>query len=440
MSPPRRSSYQRLLRWYPPSWRRANGQVMLDTLEQHASATGHAKPSAGEAWSIRAHGLAEQATPPRIVGISAAALLLSLVPTAALWFGAPLNGPGLMSAQFFASLLTSIGAGALLLRAGMLRAEPALFAGIVAIPAWVFGGLAAASWSVGFDEADAGDGLSWFGSATGEFMLAGWVLGTVALTPIAFEIFRVIRSRTVRRTVSVLVAGPTALALGVGALLLQGTILASVGVLIAATVHLRSPQTPALTQRLGRATLSSTARKSLAVATSGAAILGIGCVVFALTGSTWPRITLDATETMRLGILSGALVAIITVVSSAIAVHPRMGRTAIWVAAVLVVALIVLAASYAGNIDSPLGWTWLLIAATLTGLAGALLLAPVLPGTPLMRGGLIAAISVALAATLGLMVITIAAFIAPVIAVAVTVILWRRPRQRAPVTPFVHAA
>ncbi len=56
MTASRREAYARLLRWYPAAWRRADGDVMLDTLEEHADAEGRSRPAPGEAWSLRAHG------------------------------------------------------------------------------------------------------------------------------------------------------------------------------------------------------------------------------------------------------------------------------------------------------------------------------------------------------------------------------------------------
>lgn len=180
MSKRRRSTYQRLLRWYPASWRRVNSAVMLDTLELHADAQGHARPAAGEAWSLRAHGLAERATPTVIVWVAGAALLLCLAPTIVLWSGAVVDSPGAAAArvtvQFLGALLVSIAAGALLWRAGVIRAETALVACAVAVPAWFLGGLAMASWGVGFDEADVGAARSWFGDATGALLIGAWAL------------------------------------------------------------------------------------------------------------------------------------------------------------------------------------------------------------------------------------------------------------------------
>ena len=153
---------------------------MLDTLELHADAQGHARPTAGEAWSLRAHGLAERATPTVIVWVAGAALLLCLASTIVLWSGAVIDSPWAAAArvtvQFLGALLVSIAAGALLWRAGVVRAETALVACAVAVPAWFLGGLAMASWGVGFDEADAGAARSWFGDATGALLIGAWAL------------------------------------------------------------------------------------------------------------------------------------------------------------------------------------------------------------------------------------------------------------------------
>ena len=116
---------------------------MLDTLEQAADAHERALPSLSEAWSIRAHGLVERATPAAIAVAAGLALALSAVPTAALWAGGFNSSPWLLAlvfgAQYGGALLASLAVGALLLRTGLIPAEQAVRAAAAAALAWTFG-------------------------------------------------------------------------------------------------------------------------------------------------------------------------------------------------------------------------------------------------------------------------------------------------------------
>jgi len=49
--------YERLLRWYPRTWRDAHGAVFLDTLREQSEHEGRARPSRGEAFAAMANGL-----------------------------------------------------------------------------------------------------------------------------------------------------------------------------------------------------------------------------------------------------------------------------------------------------------------------------------------------------------------------------------------------
>lgn len=432
MSKQRRSTYQRLLRWYPVSWRRVNGAVVLDTLEEHADAQGHTRPTRGEAWSIRSHGLAERATPTVIVWVACVALLMCLVPAIMLVSGAAVVGPWMDAArvtvQFLGALLVSVAAGAMLVRAGVIHAEAALVALAAAVPAWLLGALTVASWSVGFDEADAGATRSWFGSATGTLLICAWAVGAAALLPVAFAMLGAVRSRTARITSSAGLSVTGALALGVTAATFVGLIVGAAAVLIVASIQLRGLVPARAPQEHERSlVLTPTKRRIIVASSAAAAVLGVGCAVFALTGSSWAPAVGDSTTAMRVGILAGALVAIVTVGAGAAALLPRMGRIVLGPALALVAALLALASSYILDETSPLSWPLHLAAGVLTGLAVGLMFAPMLPGARWFRILLIAAISVAAAISFGFIVITAAAFLAPAFAILLTVVLLRRP-------------
>ncbi|MBH0130908.1 hypothetical protein [Salinibacterium sp. NK8237] len=436
MSSRRRSRYERLLRWYPTAWQRANGQLMLDTLEQAADAHERALPSISEAWSIRAHGLVERATPATIAVIAGLALALSAVPMVALWAGGFNSSPWLLAltlgAQYSGALVASLAAGALLLRTSLIPAEHALCAATAAVPAWTFGALMAASWSVGFDEADAGTGMSWFGSATLLFACLAWLFGILALLPLTLAAFRHLSLHSVRWALGVALGAIGALAVGIMCLLPAGSILISAAALLVAGRLI--PSTPRAPRRHPsrpemRRPLSPRNRRQLSVAAAASAIIGLGCVAFALTGSLWGIATLDATDTMRIGILAGSLAATITVAASAVALFARVGPPVAAAAAALTAALVMVALSYSLRDGDPNGWMLLVLAGIATGLAGGLLVTPLLPARWWLRALLVAGIAAAIAATVGILGIIMATFISPVVAIVLAVTMARRPRS-----------
>lgn len=431
MSARRRSSYRRLLRWYPVRWRLTNGEVVLETLEEHAEASGRSRPTQGEAWSLRAHGLAERVTPNVILVASGSALLLSLAPLAALWLGAVDESVvGLVArtvCQFLGALLVCLSAGALMLRGGGLRPETALAATFGAVIAWTLGALAAASWSVGFNEADAGAARSWFGDATGLFLLGAVVTGATALTAVVAGVLRIGPRRILLASA---IAVPGAVGLGVWAAIPAGMVVGAVAVLATVALQLRASPTSVERVRPVPVPLTTVQRYRLAAVTLVAAVLGVGSVVFALTGSVLVPSVGDSTEAMRVGIFAGTLVAIITVMVAASVLVSRMGRAPLAPSVALTASLLAIAASYALPMDHPLSWPLILLAAVFFGLVGGLILAPILSSTGWFRALLLAAISLALAASLGIMVIY-AAFVAPVLAVVAFILLIRRPRRSA---------
>ncbi|QAV71084.1 hypothetical protein ESZ53_11900 [Salinibacterium sp. UTAS2018] len=436
MTARRRSRYQRLLRWYPAAWRRANGQLMLDTLEQAADAHDRTLPSLREAWSIRAHGLVERATPAAIAVVAGLALALSTVPIGALWTGSFDSSPWSLAltfgTQYGGALAASLAAGALLLRTGIIPAEQALFAAAAAVPAWAFGALMAASWSVGFDEADAGTGLSWFGSASLAFSGLAWIFGILALLPFTLAALRHAGSGAVVWTFGVGIAAAGALALGLMGILPSGAVLMSGLALFIASRRIRSTQRTERirpNQRAARRPLSPGRRRQLAVVAAASAIIGLGCVAFALTGSLWGIGALDATDTMRIGILFGSVASTITVAASAVALYARVGLPIVGAAAALIGALLLVALSYTLHDDAPAGWTLLVFAGIATGLAGGILLIPLLPRRWWLQTLLVVGIGAAIGTTIGMQGIMMATFISPVVAIVLAVMMARRPRS-----------
>ena len=431
MTDQRRLRYERLLRWYPAEWQRTNAAVVLDTLEENADRLGQSRPTVGETWSLRAHGSAERASPAVITIVAALGLLLNIGPVIALLSGAVTDHPWLtvlrITAQFVGAFLISTAAGALLLRSGRITAESALATLALSAAAWALGAVAFMAWGVGFDEADPGAPQSWFSDSFPIFAGSAWFLASGALFLVAHGLLRPLRPKTLRIILSTLVAVPTALAIGLSSVTPTGTVLGAGVVLIVASFRLgtRRTTTKGVTHR--RPTLNQRQRIRIAAVAAGASVLGFGCAAFALTGSMWLPAIGDTTNAMRVGLLGGAVVAIITVFAGAEVLVNRRGRVALGPVVAAIGALLCVAFSYSLSIDNAMGWPLVLLAAVFTGVTGGLLIAPALPGPPLLRASLVTAISVALAAALGIFVITAISFIAPFLAAILAIRMTRRP-------------
>ena len=431
MTDRRRLRYEGLLRWYPAEWLRTNAAVVLDTLEENADRLGQSRPTVGEAWSLRAHGSAERASPAVITIVAALGLLLNIGPVFALLSGAVTDHPWLtvlrITAQFVGAFLISTAGGALLLQSGRITAESALAILALSAAAWALGAVAFTAWGVGFDEADSRAPQSWFSDAFLIFAGSAWFLASGALFLVAHGLLRPLRPKTLRVILSTLVAVPTALAIGLSSVTPTGTVLGAGVVLVVASFRLGTRRTTTKGVTYRRLTLNQRQRTRIAVVAAVAAVLGFGCAAFALTGSMWIPAIGDTTDAMRVGLLGGAVVAIITVCAGAEVLVNRRGRVALGPVVAAIGALICVAFSYSLSIDNAMGWPLVLLAAVFTGVTGGLLITPALPGPPLLRASLVTAISVALAATLGIFVITAISFIAPFLAAILAIRMTRRP-------------
>lgn len=374
---------------------------------------------------------------PVMIGLAAAGVLLTASSMALLLLAWSAESPWLpavrIAALFLGALLVSVAAGLLLVRAGALGVRGAIVAAASAVPAWTFGALTTASWGIGMDEADAGGPGTWFGDATGAFLLAAWAFGAAACLPPALAAVRGLRSPILRPLLALVIAVPTSLAIGLFSLQGAGVLLGGATVLVVCAVQGRARRETVPAMPIPHATppvrvpLGVDRRRAITVTAAVSALLGLGCVLLALAGSVLLPALGDATETMRLGILAGSLVAIPVVLAGAAALRPRLGSAAIPPAAAFSAALLVLAAGYAVEQEHPMSWLSLLLAAGLAGLGGALLLAPVLPGGRGARIALVAAIAMALAASVG-MLIMVAAIAAPLLGLLVALLVNRRPR------------
>ncbi len=434
MTASRREAYARLLRWYPAAWRRADGDVMLDTLEEHADAEGRSRPAPGEAWSLRAHGLLERVTPRAILVIAATASLLAVALPAATLSSRFLGSPVLLAMPWAAALLATIALIGLVGRSGVLRSESALAAAVLAGPSWILGGVAAAAWSIGFDEADAGESRSAFSSAFAVLALAAWLLGAASLAVVLAGLLG-IRPAVARWIVAVVVALPGALLVG-GVALTSGALALALAALIASARHrMRGRGREAgvavdgsAAVSAARAPLSASGRRAGVITSLVGSALGLACAAFALAGSAWLPAVGAATDARRAGIAVGSVVALLPVAAGAAALRPRMGRIVIPAAASLGAAFLTIAAAFSVPGLDAAAPGYQQVAAGFVGVAGAALLLPVLSGGRVVRGILVVGVAVGIAAFAGMMVAAAGAFLAPVLGVVTAVLVARRAR------------
>lgn len=378
-----------------------------------------------------AHGLGARTTHRWAAGFAVTALLAFIGATGLLLSNAiMLPGAGfvrLVLAVFIGPLASALSAVVLLHQAGRLSAPAALSTAASAVPACGLAALSAASWSVGFDEADAGLARSWFGSSTLLFFILGWVAGTASLVaPVTSVLGK--RGSPPRLLQSTFLAAPLALVLG--ALMLMAPMVGTLGAVVLLVVTLRhgSAQHPAarretvpVAARTRTPTPAWTRRRDAA---AGAAalltlIVGLGCAVFALTGSNWAT-ALDSTRAMNLGLAAGALAAIPATVAAGMMLTPRFGSVMRWSALTCCASLIVEAAAQLLGAGHPTQWPLILVAATLMGFAVALPFGRLIPGGRSLRIGVTAMLGFA-GSIIGLNLVAMAAFIAPIAAAALVV-------------------
>ncbi len=453
--------FRRLLRWYPASWRRAHGDVVAGMLRDVAEATGRAAPSRAERRSARIEGLAHHldrrlalVAAVAAVVLAAAGFILYLVVPAILQNTAgvlPLEGgPTVMSvvaavAIFSVPLFVAVSLIATL-RVRGLRAGPALASLVIAAFATVLLAAAGASWSIGFDEADAGLPRSPFASAW-LFLAAGSAL--LGATATAILIGTMLAGRL--RGWAYAIGGAAGLVL---APTLMVTLpspatagLTAIGALVLADLGTRPPRggtrSPARSVPAARGWTPTSATPAdtpaphdraaevrsrwIAGLATTSFVLGIPAVAFAFAGSQWSP--LDASEAMRAGIAAGALAAIPLTLCVGVArtghrTRDRWGPAALLAAAAAALAIVNAASDGDGN---AIVWQLLLCALPIAGAVAWLLLTSWRAGD---SGGILA-IGAALPVLVLALGLQLLPFLAPVAALVVAVSASVRRRRRA---------
>lgn len=453
--------FRRLLRWYPASWRRAHGDIVAGMLRDVAEATGGAAPSPAERRSARIEGLAHHldrrlalVAAVAAVVLAAAGFILYLVVPAILqstagvlpWEGGPTAMSVVAAVTIFSVPLFVAMSLIATLRVRGLRAGPALASLVIATLATVLLAGAGASWSIGFDEADAGVARSPFAAAW-LFLAAGAAL--LGATATAILIGTMLAGRL--RGWAYVIGGAAGLVLAPTLMITLPSPatagLAAIGALVLADLGTRPPRrdtrSPAgsVPSAPGWAPASAAAADSpgphgraaearsrwIAGLATTSFVLGMPAVAFAFAGSQWSA--LDATEAMRAGIASGALAAIpfalcVGVARTGHRTRDRWGPAALLAAAAAALAIVNAASDGDGN---AIVWQLLLCALPIAGAVAWLLLTSWGAGD---SGGILA-IGAALPVLVLALGLQLLPFLTPVAALVVAVSASVRRRRRA---------
>ncbi|MET4540522.1 hypothetical protein ABIE37_002309 [Arthrobacter bambusae] len=371
------------------------------------------------------------------VGCAAASLLGFLGAMVLLFsgtFSLPWTEPLLLILSRFVGPLAGTLSGVVLLRlAGHLTARDALFTVVAAVPAWALALTAAASWSVGFDQADAGQRLSWFGSSSLLFLILGWVAGTVCLAIPLNSLLASRRPLPLRIMQTVLLAAPAALILG--ALMMMPPMLGVLGAVVLLIAAMRQgrpvPQPATAPPPSVPLTVPAANRRGMGAAALALLLVGLACAVFAVTGSIWAPGVTNSTHAMNLGLAYGAFAAIPLLVLAGGVLAPRLGPTTPWAILLSCAAMAVQGFAQLLGAGHPSQWPATLVAAALMGFAIALPLGRVVIGGRFTRIAVVTMMGLA-ASAVGIQLVAMSGFLAPVGSAVLLIWAWRSGNTRQP--------
>lgn len=366
--------FRRLLRWYPRSWRDSNGEIFVATLMEAAEHDGRAAPAPADVWGAVLHGTGARLTARLALVLSIVALALSVAAgvmyvwtlgggTAAVLL--PLLTIGIIP------LLTAISAVAVVRDRGLVGDGRAIVMVVLSVPALVLAGLAAWSWSLGFDAADAGTPAPPLDKAWLPLIGAGLIIGVASLGLFIDSVLsRTQLPRFARITLSLIAA--CMLTPIVGFALLTPYV-AAVGAL-ATAVLAAMPHHAAMPHRAAVRMSSSpprphgklrtsprAARATARVLALIAALGGFLGVAYALTGSHWSPGASDGTVAMAQGITLLLIAAIPLIAAFGVWTDGRGAQPSrhVWGPLVLLAAALVLIAvayTHAPEWDSMAPW------------------------------------------------------------------------------------
>jgi len=438
-----RDRFERLVRWYPRWWRDANAATFVGTAMDAADAAGLRAPSRGERMAAALAGLGTRldATTARVAGV--AALFLSALVAAAGQFGLTYAAPWLSTTI----LVTQVGlvpalwwTVALACARHRLHLDPTrtLVALGIAMIATTGAALAFASWSVGFDEADAGDPRSLFAALFPAFLALGSTAAACAVVVAMSD--RLPRRRGMRVLIVVTSMMGAALSLPFVAVMLASpitTLLVSAGAVVIIALawpnHRERSSPPASTADTDAdADSRRRAARALAFAAGITSLLGIA---FAVSGSLYT--SLDSTEAMIVGMRAAAGCGILVILALALRTPRRTAtqKRAVWGAAALSSLTLVFVVTGWGTI-LPSGnprligaVVWLLPAAAIVWLVWA---------STWRNRSLALAISLIVAVSLpviGQILAAVLGILTPIVAIVVVFLRVRAPAQRVQVEP-----
>ena len=311
MTAPDERAFRALLRWYPRRWRERNGEVVLGTMLDDAEAREQRIPDASMRRAAVVQGLGARLDRRAAIVAASLAVAFGLAGIPLVFAGA---GPiGLIPGFGAAPLFMLLAIVTTLRTRGILSAPEALAAFALAVPAAVLSTLAALSWSVGFDEGDAGITRSWFAQAFVWFFTAAWLAATAWGAVVLGGILRALTVPTGWARLGgggcTIIAYPllafTLLSPTTGALVAVATLGGVILLTRRKSTAAGAPRSAGPAARMPRP-----ARPSVLACAAASTVAGVGAIVFALTGSGWSGVTLDSTEAMRAGIVAGFLAAL----------------------------------------------------------------------------------------------------------------------------------
>lgn len=441
--------FRRLLNAYPKQWRDRHGEVLLRTLLDQAEAEGRTKPTTSMRFSLITHGFAERISLTVILGTSMIALVLSAVGMVLqLAESVPSFLPGWLGITLTIGLsawLTVVALSGLLRVLGYIEHWRSLLVNALALPALVLTLFAALSWGQGFDEADAGVELSGFSMAFGSLFLAAFVFGSLSSAILLDGLLaNLMRNQGVRKIVAI--AGGVILALATGLFVISPfSISASAAIAMVAAMWAKSrtgqqvnPDTVSWPDQAGSpqqeilpsAPSATGVPVSVRVLAGISAFVGAGAIAFAVSGSTWPGVTVDSTRALQLGMAAAALASIPLVIACSRWWGQKTRRFQ-WPMRFLSMALVVFAlgtllgdgsGSWASMIHLGIG---MVLSSVAVGWGSSVLL----ERRKTRRAGpnMSIAIGIGFAFTLAFIWVSSMSFVLPV--VAVVVLVWRNPRK-----------
>lgn len=452
MTAPDPRRFRRLLAWYPRSWRRAHGDMLLALMLDDAEREGRSAPRPAETRAAVVHGLAACLGRTAAIVVASVAVALAVgglvVHLLSLIVGdvaAPYDIAQFASAGA-APAATGIALVALLRTLGVLPDGSALLAAAGSAVAGTLGGLTAIGWGQGFDAADAGLPQTGLAALTAPLGFAGIAMTVVVVGTIAVPALRRTGlprpAAVIVGAILALIAGPIAGYLAVFSP--PTTPLIAIVVLVLAVLPRRrgaaalpvASATPAPPAAIASAMTVGHDRASAQAAPLSRALAGVALVAgvvgvaWALAGAGWsPTAGGDATVAMREGIalLSAGMIPGLV----AFGIHARRTRRRsapnVWVPIIAVATgFAVNTVEYLttnGSGDFSIGWV---CAAAAIGFGIAWWIAARMPVATGIRVGIGAGMWIVYSAVLGLALTPILAFGAPLLGLAMLVLPWRR--------------